>query len=238
MLQGGDPCVALPNPHLLIFVDPEIGQQDAAEDDGSCQQEDLDAAPQAGAQADGRNHRGRGQREVRRRVDLGWSEVPWAFRIYRDPRQVGGRQYALAHFVGPPRALGQFQVVRDEHEAEQFRPLQLLEQIDDVGLGVFVEIAGRLVGKQQRRRIDERTGNGDAALLAAGHAAGIRIGAVPQPHTREQIVGARVGLSGIHGASEQRRNGDIVHRRQIREQARELEDEADAARTEGCQLRF
>ena len=177
MLQCRGPCLALPNPHLLIFVDPEIGQQDAAEDHRSCQQEDLNAAPQAGAEANGRNHRG-GQREFRWRVDLGWSEAPWAFRIHRYLRQVGGREYALAHFVSPPRALGQFQVVGDEDEAEGFRPLQLLEQIDDVGLGVLVEIAGRLVGEQQRRRIDERTGNRDAALLAAGHAAGIRIGAV------------------------------------------------------------
>ena len=59
-----------------------------------------------------------------------------------------------------------------------------------------------------------------------------------KPDTREQIVGARIGLPGIHGAAEQRRNGDIVHRRQVRQQARELEDEADAARAEGRQLRF
>ena len=42
MLQGGDPCVALPNPHLLIFVDPEIGQQDAAEADRDHQERERD----------------------------------------------------------------------------------------------------------------------------------------------------------------------------------------------------
>ena len=176
----------------------------------------------------GANRRG-GQREFRWRVDLGWSEAPRAFRIHLYLRQVSGREYALAHFVSPPRAPGQFQVVGDEDEAEGFRPLQLLEQIDDVGLGVLVEIAGRLVGEQQRRRIDERTGNRDAALLAAGHAAGIRIGALPQPDTCQQIVRARIRLPGIHGTAEQSRNGDIVHRGQVRQQARELKDEADAA---------
>jgi hypothetical protein len=50
----------------------------------------------------------------------------------------------------------------DEHQAEGFRAVQPLEQIDDVGFGILVEVAG----------------DRDAALLAAGHARGIEVRAV------------------------------------------------------------
>jgi hypothetical protein len=156
----------------------------------------------------------------------------------RDLGQVARRERALAHLVAALRALGEFKIVGDEDEAERFRVLQPFEQVDDVGLGVFVEVARGFVGEQQRRRIDERTGDRDPALLAAGHAAGIGVGAVRETDTRDEIVRARVRLLGLHGAAEQGRNGDVVDRGQVRQQARELEDEADVARAEGRALAF
>ncbi len=76
-------------------------------------------------------------------------------------------QCAFPHLVAPLRTLGELQIVGDERQAERLGPLQLFEQIDDVGLGVLVEVAGRLVGEQQRRRIDQRAGDDRAALLAS-----------------------------------------------------------------------
>ena len=46
--------------------------------------------------------------------------------------------------------------------------VELLEHLQDFLAGVRVEVAGRLVGEQQRRAVDQRPGDGHALLLAAG----------------------------------------------------------------------
>ena len=50
--------------------------------------------------------------------------------------------------------------------------MQLEQQVADCFAGVIVEIAGRLVGKNQFRPVHERASDGDALLLAARHFAG------------------------------------------------------------------
>ena len=62
--------------------------------------------------------------------------------------QIGGQEHALPHLVNPFGMLCELQVMRNEDEGERLAPLQLFEERDDVALGVFVQIAGRLVGKQ------------------------------------------------------------------------------------------
>ena len=42
------------------------------------------------------------------------------------------------------------------------------EEVDHVGTGLGVEVAGRLVGEDHARPDDERPGDRDALLLAAG----------------------------------------------------------------------
>jgi len=68
--------------------------------------------------------------------------------------------------------------VGDKDEAETVTAPQLLQQVDDVGLGVFVEVARRLIGEQQGGRVDQDASDRHPALLAAGQAVGICIGAV------------------------------------------------------------
>jgi len=116
--------------------------------------------------------------------------------------------------------------------------LQIFDQPHHVGFGVLVEVAGGLVGQKQRRRIDQRARNRHAALLATGERVGIDIGAIREPYAVEQIVGARIRLLRLHGATKQRRERDVIDRGQIREQARELEDKADAARANRRALRL
>ena len=60
-------------------------------------------------------------------------------------------QRALPHLVGALRPAGEREIVGDERQSEALGPLQLLEQVDDVGFGVLVEVAGRLVGQHQAR---------------------------------------------------------------------------------------
>ena len=45
--------------------------------------------------------------------------------------------------------------------------LEALEDLHDLEAGPAVEVAGRLVGEQDRRLVEERAGDRDALLLAA-----------------------------------------------------------------------
>ena len=63
------------------------------------------------------------------------------------------------------------------------------EQIDDLPAGGAVEIAGRLVGEQDRRIVGERARDRDALLLAARELRRIVMPAVRQPDVREQRRG-------------------------------------------------
>ena len=50
--------------------------------------------------------------------------------------------------------------------------MQIADQAQDLGAGVSVEVAGRLVGEQDRRIDRQRAGDGDALALAAGELVG------------------------------------------------------------------
>ena len=159
MLQRRDPRRALAHLAVLIFADAEVGQQDGAEKTPPVSRKvctprhrSLPSRIGARAAAGGRRLRPAATPSSARSAALG-------ARLDRDLRQVGCRQDALPHLVDALRALGEFQIVGDEHQAERLGSLQRFEQVDDVGFGVLVEVAGRLVGEQQRRRIDQRAGD-------------------------------------------------------------------------------
>jgi len=126
----------------------------------------------------------------------------------------------------------------DQDECEGIALLQVLEQVDNVGFGVPVEVACRFVGEQQSRRIDQCAGDHNPALLAAGHIAGVGIRTVGEADSGEEDIGSCVGLGAIHRATGECRDRNVVHCRQIRQQARELKDEADVAAAEIGQLRL
>src|SRR3954469_16734258 len=77
------------------------------------------------------------------------------------------------------RACGDGGIVRDEDDRLVVRG-QLFEDGDDVGAGFLIEVAGRLVGEDQRRIVDERSGDGDALALAAGELVRTMLGALLQ----------------------------------------------------------
>ena len=111
--------------------------------------------------------------------------------------------------------------------------MQLLEKVNDVSFGILVEIAGRFIGKQQRRRIDQRTGDHHPTLLAARHAAGIGVEVAVAEGLRAR-AGRRpscIGCFDSHCAPKKSRNGNVIHGGQVRQKARELEDKADVAAT-------
>ena len=67
----------------------------------------------------------------------------------------------------PLGAPGHFGVVRDEHNGVT-RAVKLVENFKDFTACFFIEIAGRLVGQDQRGFDRDGAGDGAALLLAAG----------------------------------------------------------------------
>ena len=99
---------------------------------------------------------------------------------------------------------------------------------DDVG-GVLVEIAGRLVGENQRRLVGERAGDRDALLLAARQLRRAVVSRWPRPSVAEQLFGA-LARRFRRRAVDQLRQDDILARVEIGQQMMELIDEAEASR--------
>jgi hypothetical protein len=87
--------------------------------------------------------------------------------------------------------------------------LSAVEQRHDFLAGMAVEVAGRFVGEDQLRRVDQRAGNRHALLLAARNAAGQRCGVIaeadPASIPRARRLAARALDAGID-----QRQGDVV----------------------------
>ena len=64
---------------------------------------------------------------------------------------------------------------------------------EDLRTGGAVEVAGRLVGEDDLRPAGQRTGDGDALLLAARQFAGPVLQAVRQPDGGDHVVDPRPG---------------------------------------------
>ena len=65
-----------------------------------------------------------------------------------------------------------------DHDDGDALVVEFLEHAHDFDARLAVEVAGRLVGQQQRRLVDQRAGDGDALLLAAGKLVGMMVGAL------------------------------------------------------------
>lgn len=88
--------------------------------------------------------------------------------------------------------LGQLRVVGD-HDHQPVL-CHLLEQLHDLDAGLAVQRAGGLVRQQDIRIVDQRTGNGNALHLAAGHLAGVLMQLIAQPHLLQRLGGAALAL--------------------------------------------
>ena len=92
--------------------------------------------------------------------------------------------------------------------------------------GRLVEIAGRLVGDQDRRVRRQRAGERDALLLAAGELRRIVVEPLGEPDRGELALGARISVA---HAGEFERHGDVFQRRHGRDQVKRLKHDADIA---------
>jgi hypothetical protein len=115
--------------------------------------------------------------------------------------------------------------------------IQVKEQAADLVARAGVDRAGRLVGEQQRRPVDERPRDGHALPLATGKPGRVGVPAVGDPQRVEQFVRTLPGIPGL-GPGELRGQQHVVNDRHVVEQVEELEDHADLAAAEACRARF
>ena len=132
---------------------------------------------------------------------------------------------AVAEGEPPPRALGDVGLMGDDDHGDAGR-VQLLEQGDDLLGGTAVERAGRLVGEEDVRVVDQRAGDRHPLLLAAGKLGGLMVLAMGEPDLGEAGLGlvARVAVA---ARRIEQGEGDIVERAGPRQQIEGLEHEAD-----------
>ena len=130
-------------------------------------------------------------------------------------------------------ARGERRVVGDQHQRGAALRVAGEQQIDDLLAGGLVEIAGRLVGDQDRRIGRQRAGQRDALLLAAGQLRRIVRAAVrPSPTAASSRARA---LERVGGAGQFQRHRDVFQRRHGRDQVEGLEHDADIAAAEARQ---
>ena len=72
--------------------------------------------------------------------------------------------------------------------------IELADDLHDLVRGARIEVAGRLVGQQHGGLVDQRAGQRDALLLAAGELAGRVALAVGQADARQHLAAAVVAL--------------------------------------------
>ena len=85
--------------------------------------------------------------------------------------------------------------MRDVHEGDADVLLDALELDLELLAQAQVERAERLVEQQGARAVDERAGERDALLLAAGELAGLALAEVAELHQLERLAGARADLA-------------------------------------------
>jgi hypothetical protein len=118
-------------------------------------------------------------------------------------------------------------IVRGDDDGRAAR-IDLAEEVHDFEGQVGVEIAGRLVGQDELRLVDERARDRDALLLATGQFFRIGIHPVLQAHPLQHLE--RLAL--LHrevDAEDAHHERDVLEDREARDQAEVLEDESDGA---------
>ena len=102
--------------------------------------------------------------------------------LHRGEREFGlGADLVEAAVEHPADAVGGAQhlgVVGGADDGDAVAGVEFLEQLDDLGAGLRVEVAGGFVGENDARGVRQGAGDGDALLLAAGELEGLVVEAV------------------------------------------------------------
>src|SRR5262249_62374084 len=130
---------------------------------------------------------------------------------------------------------GQFLVVSDDDSGQSLFSLQLPDQSMNLISRALIQISGRLVGQEQRWRINQRPGQSDPLPLAPRKLAGTMVGAPGQPDTTEQNVGP-TGGDAFRRAADQSRHHHVLCRRGLTEQVLKLTTHSNAPRAKDASV--
>src|SRR5690606_28740184 len=101
-------------------------------------------------------------------------------------------------------------------------------ELEDLELGLAVEVARRLVGEQEQRIVHQRACDRDALLLATGQLERTVVEAAFESDAQREPLGLRTGLRPDAILVEQR-HFEVLEDRELRDQVERLEDEPDLA---------
>src|SRR5487761_2096617 len=144
-------------------------------------------------------------------------------------RRRSADQHAFLEVDQAACLLGGLGVVGDHDDRLPDLVVEAREQPQDLLRGHPVEVAGRLVGDDQRRIGDQRPRDRDPLLLPARQLVGKVRRAVGQADELEGSLDALAAL-GARQRRQLQRQLDVAERRQHRHQVVELEDESDVHR--------
>ena len=144
----------------------------------------------------------------------------------RRPSSIVSRMRPVAddqHAVGVG---GRLRVVGDEHDRLVPLLARAPQRVEDLGAGRVVEVAGRLVGEEQRRAGHERTGDRDALLLAGRQLVGLVVLLAGQVDELDHVADALGDLAARRVlAGDRERQGDVLGHVEERDEVERLEDE-------------
>ena len=116
----------------------------------------------------------------------------------------------------------------DDDDGDAVLRVELLEHAQHFLARARVQVAGRLVGEDQRRMVDQRARDGHALLLAAGELGGLVVHAVLQADPAQHLPGLLQGLAiGKMAGRVRERHRHVFQGARARQQVEILEDEAE-----------
>ena len=127
-------------------------------------------------------------------------------------------------------------IVRD-HDDRDALVVQRPEQLHDLCAGLAVQCAGRFVGEQNFRIIDNGARNGDTLTLTAGKLVGLEIHAVAEPDAFQRANGTLAALLFRHARVEQGER-NVFDGALPRQQVEALKNEADGMQANLRELFF
>ena len=139
---------------------------------------------------------------------------------------LGGLQSTIDEVYRPIRSVSDSLIVRDHHDGQPLL-VGLLDQVEDLTAGLYVQISRGFVGEQDFGIIGKRPCDGRTLPLAAGEFAGAVVETMLEPESFKEVVGSCPGFLGADSSGDKAWEHGILKYRQLWQQVVELKDKAD-----------